>query len=66
MKKKRYTEEQIISILNEHEVGASVPKLSRRHAVAETAIYRWKSTFGGMEVFEAKRLLAEAELNKSA
>jgi putative transposase len=79
MKKKRYTEEQIISILKEHEAGASVPELSRRHAVAENTIYRWKSKFGGMEISEAKRLrdleqenarlkrlLAEAELDKSA
>ena len=79
MKKKRYSEEQIISILKEHEAGASVPELSRRHAVAENTIYRWKSKFGGMEVSEAKRLreleaennrlkrlLAEAELDKSA
>lgn len=79
MKKKRYTEEQIISILKEHEAGASVPELSRRHAVAENTIYRWKSKFGGMAVSEAKRLreleqenarlkrlLAEAELDKSA
>lgn len=56
MKRKRYTEEQIISILKEHEAGASVPELSRRHAVAENTIYRWKSKFGGMEVSEAKRL----------
>jgi putative transposase len=79
MKRKRYTEEQIISILKEHEAGASVPDLSRRHAVAKNTIYRWKSKFGGMEVSDAKRLreleaenlklkrlLAEAELDKAA
>jgi len=79
MKRKRYTEEQIISILKEHEAGASVPELSRRHGVVENTIYRWKSKFGGMEVSEAKRLrqleqenaklkklLAEAELDKAA
>ena len=79
MKRKRYTEEQIISILKEHEAGAPVPDLSRRHGVAENTIYRWKSKFGGMEVSEAKRLrelkdenrrlkhlLAEAELDKAA
>ena len=79
MKRKRYTEEQIISILKEHEGGASVPDLARRHGVAENTIYRWKSKFGGMEVNEAKRLreleaenaklkrlLAEAELDKAA
>jgi putative transposase len=79
LKRKRYSEEKIISILKEHEAGASVPDLSRRHGIAENTIYRWKSKFGGMEVSEAKRLreleqenlllkklLAEAELDKSA
>jgi len=79
MKRKRYTEEQIISILKEHEAGASAPELSRRHGVSEQSIYRWKAQFGGMEVSEAKRLreleaenaklkrlLAEAELDKAA
>ena len=79
MKRKRYTEEQIISILKEHEAGASVPDLARRHGVVENTIYRWKSKYGGMEVSEAKRLreleeenrklkhlLAEAELDKAA
>lgn len=74
-----YTEEQIISMLKEHEAGASVPGLTRRHAVAENTIYRWKSKFAGMGVSDAKRLreleaenlklkrlLAEAELDKAA
>ena len=56
MKRKRFTEEQIIGVLKEHEAGASVPDLSRRHGVAENTIYRWKAKFGGMEVSEAKRL----------
>jgi putative transposase len=79
MKRKTYPEEKIISILKEHEAGASVPDLSRRHGIAENTIYRWKSKYGGMEVSEAKRLrqleqenaklkklLAEAELDKAA
>lgn len=79
MKRKRYTEEKIISILKEHEAGASAPELARRHGVAENTVYRWKSKYGGMEVSEAKRLreleeenrklkhlLAEAELDKAA
>lgn len=79
MKRKRYTEEQIIAVLKEHEAGARVEELARRHGVAENTIYRWKSKFGGMEVNEAKRLreleaenqklkrlLAEAELDKAA
>ena len=65
MKRKRYTEEKTLSILKEHEVGASVPDLSRRYGVAENTIYRWKSKFGGMEVSDAKRLRElEAENRK--
>ena len=56
MKRKRYSEEKIISILKEHEAGASAKDLSRRHGVAENTVYRWKAKFGGMEVSEAKRL----------
>ena len=79
MKRKRYSEEKIISILKEHEAGASVPDIARRHGIAENTIYRWKSKFAGMEVSEAKRLreleqenaklkrlLGEAELDKAA
>ena len=43
MKRKRYSEEQIISILKERQAGASVPDLARRHAVVENTIYRWKA-----------------------
>lgn len=56
MKRKRFTEEQIIKILKEHEAGVRVPDLARQHGVCENTIYRWKSRYGGMEVSEAKRL----------
>ena len=55
MKRKRYTEEQIISILKQHEAGRSMPDLSRENGVAQNTLYRWKSKYGGMEVSEAKR-----------
>jgi len=79
MKRKRYTEEQIISILKQHEAGRSMVDLAREHGIAQNTLYRWKSKYGGMEVSEAKRLreleaenaklkrlLAEAELDKAA
>jgi putative transposase len=56
MKAKRYTEEQIIGILKEHEAGAAVANLVRRYGVSEQSFYRWKSKYGGMEVSEAKHL----------
>ncbi len=56
MKRKRFTEEQIIGILKQHESGVRVPELARQHGISEGSIYRWKARFGGMEVSEAKRL----------
>jgi len=56
MKRKRFTEEQIITILKEHEAGMRVTDLVRKYSVSEQSIYRWKSKFGGMEVSDARKL----------
>ncbi|OKO68024.1 transposase [Bradyrhizobium sp. NAS96.2] len=56
MKRSRFSEEQIIGILKEHEVGVSVADLCRKHGVSDASIYNWKAKFGGLEVSEAKRL----------
>jgi putative transposase len=56
MKRSRFTEEQIISILKEHETGVPVSDLCRKHGVSDASIYKWKAKYGGMEVSEAKRL----------
>ena len=56
MKRNRFTEEQIIGILKEHEAGLAVADLCRKHGVSDASIYKWKAKFGGMEVSEAKRL----------
>ena len=56
MKHKRFSEEQIIGILKEHEAGAPMADLVRRYGVSQTSLYRWRSKYGGMEVSEAKRL----------
>lgn len=56
MKRKRYTEKQIIAILKEHEAGIPANDVIRKYGIANGTFYRWKSKFGGMEVSEAKRL----------
>lgn len=65
MKRKRYTEEQIIKALKEQEAGRKVDDICREYGIAQSTFYKWKSRFGGMEVNEAKRLRElEAENNR--
>jgi putative transposase len=58
MKRSRFSEEQIIGVLKEHELGAKTTDLCRKHGISEATFYNWKSRFGGLEVSEAKRLRA--------
>jgi putative transposase len=79
MKRVRFTEEQIIGVLKEHEVGAKTADLCRKHGISQQTFYNWKSKYGGMNVSEARRLrdletengrlkklLADAMLDNSA
>jgi len=63
MKRKRFTEEQVIKALQRHEAGAKVQDLCRELGIVEQTFYRWKSKFGGMDVSEAKRLRALEDEN---
>ncbi|GLS30766.1 putative transposase [Mesorhizobium albiziae] len=63
MKRSRFSEEQIIGILKEHEAGISVADLCRKHEVSDASIYNWKARFGGMDVSEARRLKALEDEN---
>ncbi len=56
MKRKRFSETQIIGVLNEAESGVLVKELVRKHGISEQTYYRWKSKYGGMDVSDAKRL----------
>ena len=56
MKRSRFTEEQIIGILKEHQAGLSAAELCRKHGISDATFYNWRSKYGGMEVSEAKRL----------
>ena len=56
MKRSRFSEEQIVAILKEQEVGVSTADVCRRHGVSSATFYKWKAKFGGLEVSDAKRL----------
>lgn len=63
MKRKRFTEEQIITVLQEHEAGAKTSDLARRHGVSQATLYNWRAKYGGMDVSDARRLKALEDEN---
>ena len=54
--KKRYSEEQIITAIKQHEAGAKVEDISRELGISTGTFYNWRSKYAGLEVNEAKRL----------
>jgi putative transposase len=64
MKKKRFTETQIFSILKEFDAGKNIQDISREHGVSKATIYNWKAKYGGMEMNELKRFKELEEENR--
>jgi putative transposase len=56
MKRSRFSEEQIIGILKEHQAGLSAKELCRKHGISDATFYKWRSKYSGMEVSDARRL----------
>ncbi len=62
--KKRFTEEQIIGILQEAETGMKVMDVCRKHGISDATYYNWKAKYGGMTVSDARKLRALEEENR--
>ena len=62
--KKRFTEEQIIGILQEAETGMKVMDVCRKHGISDATYYNWKAKYGGMTVSDARKLRVLKEENR--
>ena len=63
MKRSRFTQEQIIGVLKEHQAGAAAAELCRKHGISDATFYTWRSKYGGMEVSDARKLKGLEEEN---
>lgn len=64
MKAKRFSEAQIVAILNQQQTGVTVAQIIRQHGISEATFYNWKSKYGGMQVADVKRLKDLEEENR--
>jgi putative transposase len=63
MKRSRFSEEQIIAVLKQHEGGVSTADVCREHGISSATFYKWKAKFGGLEVSDARKLKALEDEN---
>ena len=63
MKSKKYSVEQVVAALKQHELGTPVADIARRLGVAEQTFYRWKKQYGGLEPGEVRELKPLREEN---
>jgi putative transposase len=63
MKRSRFTDEQIIGMLKEHEAGMKTAEVCRKHGISEATFYNYKAKYGGLEVSDARRLKALEDEN---
>jgi putative transposase len=64
MRRSKYSEEQVIGILKEHDAGLSTAEICRKYGVSNATFYKWRSKYGGMEVSDARKLKALEDENR--
>jgi putative transposase len=64
MRRSKFSEEQVIGILKEHEAGLTAAEICRKYGISDATLYKWRSRYGGMEVSDARRLKALEEENR--
>ena len=64
MKRSRFSEEQIIGILKEHQAGISATDLCRKYSFSDATFFKWRSMYCGLEVCDAKRLKSLEDENR--
>ena len=64
MRRNRFTEEQIVGILQEQAAGAKISELVRRHGISRETFNRWRKKYGGLQVEDTKRLKALEDENR--
>ena len=64
MRRGKFSEEQVIGILKEHEAGLTAAEICRKYGISDATFYKWRSRYGGMEVSDARRLKALEEENR--
>ena len=64
MRKSKFTETQIVSMIKEAESGVPVPEICRKQGIGQSTFYKWRSKYGGMEASDVKRLKELEEENR--
>jgi len=64
MRRSKFSEEQVIGVLKEHEAGLSAAEICRKYGISDATFYKWRSKYGGMEVSDARRLRTLEDENR--
>jgi len=64
MRKSKFSESKIVTLLKEAEAGRKVSNICREHGISSATFYQWRSKYGGMEASDIKKLKELREENE--